>query len=205
MMIIEVITPKGTLTADQRQVLGARLVTDVMRAGAGEAPEAVIEAGRALCHVLFRETDDWHVAGHALPADAPPPYLIRVAVPEGWREEMAPHLVTAFTKVLADIDENPARLHEQPVSWIHVTGLPDGAFGSMGRALTGTDLVKIITKPHRESPRSTADLPAGTGLDPVCGMTVPFEHAAATLEHDGTRYAFCSKGCHEVFAEEHAR
>ncbi|TVT61656.1 YHS domain-containing protein [Amycolatopsis rhizosphaerae] len=205
MMIIEVFTPKGTLTGAQRRVLGARLVTDVMQAGGSEAPEAVIDAGRSLCHVLFREADDWYVAGHPLQADALPPYLIRVAVPESWREEMASHLVTAFTKVLADIDENPARLYEQPVSWIHVTGLPDGAIGSMGQALTATDLLKIITKPHRESPRSAADLPPGSGLDPVCGMTVPFEHAAATVEHNGTRIPFCSKGCHEVFAEEHAR
>lgn len=203
MMIVEVITPEGTLTAARRRMLGTRLVTDVMQAGSSEAPDTVIDAGRSLCHVLFRETDDWYVAGRRLGPDAPPPYFIRVTVPEGWRAEMAAHLITAFTKVLADLDENPERLYEQPSSWIHVTGLPDGAMGTMGRAQSANDLVRIITKAHREAPRSAEDLPPGSGLDPVCGMTVPFDHAAATAEHDGTRYAFCSKGCHEVFREDH--
>ena len=37
-------------------------------------------------------------------------------------------------------------------------------------------------------------------LDPVCGMEVDVEHAAATLEADGTRHYFCSTGCRDEFA-----
>ena len=32
-------------------------------------------------------------------------------------------------------------------------------------------------------------------LDPVCHMSVEAENAAATLDHDGTTYYFCSRGC----------
>ncbi|HVV12010.1 YHS domain-containing protein [Amycolatopsis sp.] len=203
MMFVEVLYPPGALTADQRHVLGDRLVTDVMQAGDSGAPEAVIDAGRSLCHVLFRETTDWYTAGHALAPGTPPPYLIRVTVPENWRAEMGPHLVKAFTKVLADIDQQPSRLYDEPACWIHVLGLPDGVAGTMGRPLGEADLVRIITKPHRDAPRSPSDLPPGTGLDPTCGMTVPFEHADATLDYDGTRYAFCNSGCYDVFVEDH--
>ena len=35
--------------------------------------------------------------------------------------------------------------------------------------------------------------------DPICGMTVTAETAAATLERDGVQYHFCSLGCHDKF------
>jgi Cu+-exporting ATPase len=36
--------------------------------------------------------------------------------------------------------------------------------------------------------------------DPVCGMVVVPERAAAKVEHDGNTYYFCSKGCAERFS-----
>ncbi|MFB6157597.1 MAG: YHS domain-containing protein, partial [Haloferacaceae archaeon] len=39
-------------------------------------------------------------------------------------------------------------------------------------------------------------------VDPVCGMDVDPDAAAATVEHAGTRYHFCSAGCAEAFADE---
>lgn len=36
-------------------------------------------------------------------------------------------------------------------------------------------------------------------IDPVCGMTVTADTAAAAWEHDGTTYRFCSLGCFERF------
>ena len=47
-----------------------------------------------------------------------------------------------------------------------------------------------------------------TTTDPVCGMDVNTEIARAlglTSEHDGTTYAFCSKGCKLEFDEDPAR
>jgi Cu+-exporting ATPase len=40
--------------------------------------------------------------------------------------------------------------------------------------------------------------------DPVCGMTVRPETAAAAWEHDGQTYYFCSVGCMKRFREDPA-
>lgn len=40
--------------------------------------------------------------------------------------------------------------------------------------------------------------------DPVCGMTIEPEEAAATSEYEGTTYYFCSAGCKEAFDAEPA-
>src|SRR5947209_9690106 len=41
--------------------------------------------------------------------------------------------------------------------------------------------------------------------DPVCGMTVNPERAAAVVEHDGRKYYFCSKSCAERFQHDPRR
>ena len=41
--------------------------------------------------------------------------------------------------------------------------------------------------------------------DPVCGMQVEEDKAAATAEHEGKQYYFCSKGCQEAFVQEPAQ
>lgn len=40
--------------------------------------------------------------------------------------------------------------------------------------------------------------------DPVCGMRLDPEDAAATAEHDGATYYFCSQTCYEAFVVEPA-
>jgi Cu+-exporting ATPase len=40
--------------------------------------------------------------------------------------------------------------------------------------------------------------------DPVCGMTVEPESAAAAWEHEGEVYYFCSKGCMDAFKADPA-
>ena len=42
---------------------------------------------------------------------------------------------------------------------------------------------------------------AGMEIDPVCGMSVERDKAAATLEHEGKTYYFCSRGCMREFQE----
>ena len=39
-------------------------------------------------------------------------------------------------------------------------------------------------------------------IDPVCGMEVQTESAQNTLEHQGTTYYFCSKGCRLEFGDD---
>ena len=38
-------------------------------------------------------------------------------------------------------------------------------------------------------------------IDPVCGMEVNEESAAATSEHEGKTYYFCAPGCKAAFDE----
>ncbi|WP_454852380.1 YHS domain-containing protein [Promicromonospora soli] len=38
-----------------------------------------------------------------------------------------------------------------------------------------------------------------TVVDPVCGMTIDPKTAAATREHDGVTFYFCSAGCAAAF------
>src|SRR3954468_6381749 len=46
---------------------------------------------------------------------------------------------------------------------------------------------------------------ANKTLDPVCGMTVTPERAAAHVTHDGQDFYFCSKGCAAKFQQDPAR
>lgn len=39
-------------------------------------------------------------------------------------------------------------------------------------------------------------------VDPVCGMKVDEDQAAAKAEHQGRIYYFCSHGCHQAFTAE---
>jgi len=38
--------------------------------------------------------------------------------------------------------------------------------------------------------------------DPVCGMSVDPARAAASVEHEGRTYYFCSKGCAATFTAD---
>ena len=46
---------------------------------------------------------------------------------------------------------------------------------------------------------------SGTATDPVCGMTVDPERAAATHEHAGETFYFCAVACRDRFARDPAR
>ena len=41
-----------------------------------------------------------------------------------------------------------------------------------------------------------------TQIDPVCGMEVDTETARFSVEHDGQKYYFCSRGCMLDFQED---
>lgn len=207
MMFVEVFTVKGSLTARQRERISTRFFEEMTGPGEGDteghAPQEVLETARGLFQLVFHGADAWFVGGQQVGEGQSPRFVVRVSVPEGWLHETSAHLIKTMTAILAEVDGGE-RLYEQPHAWIHVFAVPDGCCGAYGKVLNSNDIVKLITKSHRESPKMPRDLPADRGFDPVCGMTVPWRYAAATAEHDGVSYAFCSKGCHEVFVEEHA-
>jgi YHS domain-containing protein len=50
-------------------------------------------------------------------------------------------------------------------------------------------------------PKEVANM-ADKVKDPVCGMEIRPEDAAATEEHEGRTFYFCSKGCHDIFVND---
>src|SRR6266540_3291830 len=63
-------------------------------------------------------------------------------------------------------------------------------------------LAEIVAERHRAPAGTPA--PPNVATDPVCGMEVAVTDASLSLEHDGERHYFCSEGCRERFAAEHA-
>lgn len=206
MMFIELFVPKGALSEEQRRNLSERLITEFMTDEEEEsAPTTVVEANRAIQQVVVHEPDPWIAGGRLVDASEPPRYVVRVSVPGAWRKEMSAEVISRVTRVLAEADQDPQRLYQEPVAWVHIIGVPEGSYGTFGQVMRSPDIVRMITKSFRESPERAALMkaaPPGTAIDPVCGMTVPLTDTAITLEHDGTTYAFCSAGCRTVFVEE---
>ncbi len=58
---------------------------------------------------------------------------------------------------------------------------------------------RFDAEPARYLPVPVSMASAQVSKDPVCGMTVDPARAAATLEHEGTRYFFCGAGCAAKF------
>ena len=54
---------------------------------------------------------------------------------------------------------------------------------------------------HHPSPAT----PEAGHIDPVCGMEVDTESAAATSEYRGTTYYFCAPGCKRQFERDPER
>ncbi len=66
---------------------------------------------------------------------------------------------------------------------------------SPGTVAGGTPSVEV-------GDREPARAAATDVRDPVCGMTVDPEEAAATATHDGTTYHFCANGCRDAFVAD---
>ncbi|MBO1329988.1 hypothetical protein [Streptomyces sp. VRA16 Mangrove soil] len=208
MLLIEVHVARGTLTEQERQSLGRRLVDAMMTEEEGHAVE-VIDAQRAVTQVLVHEPAAWVLGQRpaADPAD-PPRYLVRITVPASWRKEVSTHAVPAVTDALAETERaagrDPERVREAPHAVILVDGVAEGSVGLFGRVMGSMDLADMVTRPYRETagphPASTAD---GRWIDPVCGMTVERSPGAITLEHGGVLYGFCHGMCRRSFADEH--
>jgi Cu+-exporting ATPase len=64
-----------------------------------------------------------------------------------------------------------------------------------------TDRVDVEVHHHDERKEDAM----ATVKDPVCGMDIDPATAAATTEHEGTTFYFCSEGCHQKFVAEPTR
>jgi xanthine dehydrogenase accessory factor len=68
----------------------------------------------------------------------------------------------------------------------------------------GTTSDRAVAAGTEASPATGASSDRGSdepaeAIDPVCGMTVPVDEAAATVEHGGQTYYFCCHGCADSF------
>ncbi|MFF7984055.1 hypothetical protein ACFZDK_33910 [Streptomyces sp. NPDC007901] len=209
MILIEVFAPAGVLDPARHQEVGKRLIDALMGTEDAHA-EAVMDSARALTQVLIHEPAAW-ITGDRPPVDPAdsPRYLIRVSAPAAWRKEMSAHAIDRLTQALADTEaeagRDPDRLRDQPHALIHVVGIPEGSLGMCGRTMGSLDLIQHMTAPHRgaiaNSP--TDELPPGTVIDPVCGMTVDLNSTDLTLEVEDTVDGFCNGQCRRIFADEH--
>jgi Cu+-exporting ATPase len=60
------------------------------------------------------------------------------------------------------------------------------------------DRVEVEVHEHEERKEEAME----TVRDPVCGMNIDPATAAATVEHDGQTYYFCSEACHQQFVAD---
>ncbi len=211
MMFAELFVPKGTFSQEELRRLAGRLTQrglldkaqelagdQDMLTGAHTDP-GVLKFLDSISHVIVHEPAVWIAAGEPV-EPAEPRYVVRVHVPNPWRKELTPHLVTSITAILADAERaagrDAGRLHDRPHAEIHVVGTAEGAYGAFGRVVGESALNDLISQARSVDPDA---LPSGMAMDPICGMTVPLEKATITLEHEGTTYAFCCEGCRRHF------
>ena len=82
-------------------------------------------------------------------------------------------------------------------------GLPDlldepGALGDEGRAdrvEVGGIHASMVCQPYTPWEYPHEETRMAIEIDPVCGMSVDTTTSQLSLDHDGTTYWFCSKGC----------
>ena len=169
------------------------------------APAAVIERGRAISQVIVYEPDLWIVGERTIDPTDGPRYFVRVSVPGGHLNDgMRAELVRRVTQAVAEVDEDPERLYEEPCAWVHIVEISDGNLGAFGQVVRTADIIKwTVTGERLAADDAPVDVPVPkSAIDPICGMTVELTDGAITLEHEGMTHAFCSTGCRDLFAAQ---
>jgi YHS domain-containing protein len=54
----------------------------------------------------------------------------------------------------------------------------------------------------RWTPEQRKEDAMAMATDPVCGMRIDTDDAAATAEYEGKTYYFCSQACHDAFVAD---
>ncbi|MFZ5850800.1 MAG: XdhC family protein [Actinomycetota bacterium] len=173
---------------------------------AGSAPiaTALVDLARCLGYAAI----PW--AGAALPGDT-----AAVVVASHGRDEEAPLRAAVAAGVpYVGLVASPRRgagvlaaldLPEADRRRVHT---PAGL--DLGARTPGEVALSILAQVVAERPRGGPVLPrpavsappAGTALDPVCGMTVEGSAGGLHLDRAGTRWWFCGPGCRDAFAAD---
>ncbi|MGH2685205.1 MAG: tautomerase family protein [Actinomycetota bacterium] len=142
MPFIEVFSPAGAVSAEQRERIVARLVPEVMDAEGG--PDN--EFARSISWVLWHEPTLWSIGGKTAGGDEPPPYVVRVSVPAGaLNDAKRAEIVKRVTGVLAEADDQPDRLYSVPLaSFVLLNEVPEGNWGSVGSVFRFPEIASYI-------------------------------------------------------------
>ncbi|WP_117214379.1 hypothetical protein [Allorhizocola rhizosphaerae] len=95
MIFVEVFSPRGALSPQERWQLAERLMTDV--SFEDPALPMAMETAIGNAEVIVHEPEAWTVGGRP---DERPRFLVRVSVPEEWREDISRYLGARLTRVL---------------------------------------------------------------------------------------------------------
>lgn len=191
MIIIEVFVPEQARQRDTRKIA-----------------EGLIQAvghGAAAVQVVMHEPTTWLVGPSGEHATSGR-WIVRVSMPGVWREAMGAGatLVPAITRVLAEHEEAPRRLFQEPDAWVQFIDVPEKAFATLGEPLATTDLADLVTGKltvAADGGIDRAQLAAGVVRDPICGMAVELAEARFQLDVDEVVYGFCSAVCRDHFAD----
>lgn len=95
------------------------------------APDS--ESARAISWLVWHDVAAWSVGGRPPKASEPPRYVVRVSVPAGsMNDQKRSEMVTRVTTVLAEVDDDPDRMANEPAAWVHITEVPEGNWGGAG-------------------------------------------------------------------------
>src|SRR5712691_7446543 len=99
MPFVEVFTPPGAVSSEQRAIISRRLVAEVMRAeGAPDTAQA-----RAISWLTWHELQLWAVGGQPVAPDDAVRYVVRVAVPAASiTDTTCADIIARVTTVLAE-------------------------------------------------------------------------------------------------------
>ena len=113
-------------------------------------------------------------------------------------------MIAAAAMALSSLSvvSNANRLRSYKPANISTAELPSGGSESSIEISTGSD--RQVSAP---APELVPEIMEAIEMvkDPVCGMTIDPETAAATAEHDGVTYHFCSASCHDSFVADPAK
>ncbi|MFC4377529.1 ATPase [Nocardia halotolerans] len=201
MITVELFVSGPALSPEAEHDLAQRLLMALSTEDA--APAEVMDAAREFVHVVIQQPQTWATGGPA--PESARRYLARVTVPSSWSNDrrFGAHIVPLVTDTIAATEPDPDRLRREPHCVVQIVGLREHCTGLHGRAISTTDLTRLMTQGYRDS-GVTPEAPTGAAIDPVCGMPVELADAEFTLNVDGVDYAFCAPSCRKVFAEDTA-
>lgn len=199
MMFVEVFVTKGTFSAEQRERVARRLGT-IEEMGDESDGEAMAAESAAVYGSMFQvvvhEPEVWVVSERVRAPQDPPRCVVRMWVPGSWRMSVSDTMISYATRIVAE-EFADARPYTEPTVQVHVVGITEGSIGMMGRAVTSEGLVEMMSKPYEQAEQEGKAL-----RDPLCGVLVPLDDNAVTLELEDELYAFCCKGCRSAFIQK---